>query len=76
VLGEDMLTVGPDRVFLFELLPMKSQMALRVFRVPDEPPPIPFEAPPVESTEATDEPPDGDVEDDLSSMLTRVPRSE
>lgn len=64
LLGEEVLLVGEDRVFMFDLLPMNSQMALRAFRLPDEPAPLP------DLLSA----PGSDAADDLSLLLTRVPR--
>lgn len=63
VVGEEVVIVGEDRVFLLDLIPMNSQLALRAFRLPDD-------------VDADSTLPTGDVTDDLSSLLTRVPRSE
>jgi hypothetical protein len=38
VLGEELIRVGDDGVLLMQLLPIASQLAIRAFRQPDEPP--------------------------------------
>lgn len=71
VLGEEVLTVGDDRVFLFDLLPMTRQLALRAFRLPDEP----ALATPTPAATLTPRATEEALADDLSGLITRVPRS-